>query len=148
MHKLVRTLLLLTCLISVGASKPVLENKSSKTVMALDLDEVLAGDTFIAGGQQIRLWGISAPDKTEPEFYASKLLLETILKDKFSCYYRYKNKINQYVMQCTSEKAGFALSDIASLLLRMGMAKQSDDARGFYDVDQNFAQENSYGIWK
>jgi endonuclease YncB( thermonuclease family) len=44
------------------------------------LERVIDGDTFIASGLKIRLWGIDAPERGEPLYQHSRLVLKQILQ--------------------------------------------------------------------
>jgi len=109
------------------------------------LDRVIDGDTFVSNGQKIRLWGIDAPEKEDPYFFASKLYLETILEGApFSCYYINTDRYKRFVMRCYSGE-----HDIASDMVRMGLAKDYKKySKGYYSDDEKFAKENKYGMWK
>ena len=115
-----------------------------KPPVAMLLDRVIDGDTFVAGGKHVRLWGIDAPEKDEAHFLAAKLYLETLLQQSpFSCYYKHKDRYQRLVMQCFSKD-----EDIASSLVRMGVAKDYPKySKGTYAKDQEFAKKSAYGMW-
>ena len=50
-----------------------------KTHAPVELERVIDGDTFAGSRRKIRLWGIDAPEKDEPEYLAATLYLEVIL---------------------------------------------------------------------
>ena len=145
---LISCFLCISPLFIIGAKRTedtLYESKKISHAIALQHEGVISGDTFLAGGRLIRLWGIAAPKEGANHFFASKLYLEVILESApYSCNYKYTDKKNEtLVMQCFSDK-----KDVASLLTRMGMAKDLEKlSYGTYQKDENFARHNKYGIW-
>lgn len=137
-------LVLLIPIQSLVAKETELLSSQKNPPLALLLDRVIDGDTFIAGGKRVRLWGIDAPEKSQPHFLAAKLYLETLLKEApFSCFYKHKDRYQRLVMQCYSKE-----KDIAASLVLMGVAKDYPKySKGAYAEDEAIARKNRYGIW-
>jgi len=129
--------ILLTALLIVSACN---ENKPNHFVYERTID----GDTFVANGEKIRLWGIDAPEKGEPESFAASLYLEVLLEQgKLTCNQIHMDKYGRHVMQCYSGE-----EDIASSLVKSGMAKDYKFySKGYYEHDENQAKNNKLGIW-
>lgn len=129
---------------SLVAKETEVLNSQKHPTLALLLDRVVDGDTFVAGGKKVRLWGVDAPEKNEPHFLAAKLYLETILKEApFSCFYKHKDRYQRLVMQCYSNE-----KDIAASLVQMGVARDYPTySKGAYAEDEDYARKNGYGIW-
>lgn len=146
LNKLVRIISL--CLISLSltaAKNAEVDIAPSPAVLALSLQDVLDGSTFVSGGQKIRLWGIRPLPVDDEHFLASRLFLEVLLEQApFECYYKSKDKNGTFVMQCFSTGV-----DISSEMLRMGLAKYEPIyLNATYKIDEEFAREQKYGIWK
>jgi endonuclease YncB( thermonuclease family) len=145
----VRTIISLLLILSLWSTHSFAKtaketDKQPKTTVGLLLDRVIDGGTFVAGGKEVRLWGIDAPEAKESYFLPAKLYLETLLKEApFSCYYKHKDRYQRLVMKCYSGD-----KDIASMMVRMGVAKDYPKySKGEYEEDQKFAIEQRYGIW-
>lgn len=112
---------------------------------ALILERVIDGDTIIASGQKIRLWGIDAPEKNEPLFLASKMFLETMLKDQsLRCKFIEEDRYKRDVMHCL-----IGSSDIGSMMVYMGMARDFSKYSGdYYQYEEDLAKKEKRGIWK
>lgn len=137
-------ILFLVCPIQVFAKNIEKNSEQRPPIVGLST-HVINGSTFIAMGQTIKLWGIEVPAETDPHYLAAKLYLKTILEESsHSCYYKAKNKHQEYVMQCFSQG-----QDIASMLVRMGVARDFyAESNGAYKADEAFAREQRYGIWR
>lgn len=111
---------------------------------ALIYERVIDGDTFIASGKKIRLWGIDAPEKNEPESFAATLYLEVLLEQgKLLCNEIDIDKYERHVMRCYSGE-----EDIAASLVKNGMATDYKVySKGYYARDEEFAKINKFGIW-
>lgn len=138
---MIRFILIITLLIlptSAFAKKP------SGVLHPLTLERVIDGDTFVASGRKIRIWGIDAPERGTPLFRVSTIYLETILKDPaLACKFAEKDRYKRDVMQCFVDHR-----DIATMMVQMGMAldyiRYSD---GYYQPEEIDAIENKRGIW-
>lgn len=137
-------LLAFLCSSAVFLTASKIAGTAPKEPIALLLDEVIDGKTFVSGGNTIRLWGIKVPKQDQPYFLASKLYLETILNEApFSCHYKNKDLNQRYIMRCFSQG-----KDIASMLVLMGVATDlSEESKGSYLGDQRQAEEQNHGIW-
>jgi endonuclease YncB( thermonuclease family) len=111
----------------------------------LVLERVIDGDTFVASGLKIRLWGIDAPERSEPLYQHSRLVLEQILRSgALSCSPVDRDRYDRVVMQCRSDE-----TDIGSLMVRAGYARDyARYSKGFYGEEQDAAQSSGTGIWQ
>ncbi len=109
------------------------------------IERIIDGDTFVADGVKIRLWGIDAPEKNEELAFASKLYLETLLSQgKADCKFKHQDRYERDVMQCFVDG-----NDIASDLVRFGLATDYERySKGHYQFEEDFAKRNRSGIWK
>lgn len=111
----------------------------------LVFERIVDGDTFIASGQRIRLWGVDAPEKDEPHSYTATLYLETLLEyGVLKCKFISEDRYQRSVMQCYVDG-----KDVASDLVKFGLAR--DDYRyskGYYKDDEYSARYKKIGVWK
>ena len=111
----------------------------------LSFERVIDGDTFVASGRKIRIWGIDAPEKKEAAFTASSWLLQSLisegtLKCKLVDIDRYKRE----VMHCLIDDL-----DIGAMMVKVGMAKDyTKYSGGYYQQEQSEAKAKNRGIWK
>ena len=107
-------------------------------------ERVIDGDTFVASGKKIRLWGIDAPEKEEPEALTATMYLEVLIEQgELSCSFVNKDKYQRDVMRCFSN--GY---DIAADMVKQGMATDYKKySKGYYDVEEKKAKANKLGIW-
>jgi endonuclease YncB( thermonuclease family) len=126
---------------SLWLSPPSAEPPSHATMV---LERVIDGDTFVASGLKIRVWGIDAPERGEPLYEHSRLVLEQSLQSgALSCAPVDRDRTARVVMQCRSDEA-----DIGALMLRAGFAR--DHARyskGLYAEELDAAQSAGAGLW-
>ena len=108
------------------------------------LDYVIDGDTIVADGIRIRLWGIDAPEKKETYFLPSKMLLESMLKTgELKCKFIEKDRYQRHVMHCTIDGL-----DIGSMMVQVGMAKDYSKYSGdYYQYEEDLAKSKKIGIW-
>lgn len=108
------------------------------------LERVIDGDTFVASGLKIRLWGIDAPERSEPLYEHNRLFLEHILKSgALSCAPVDRDRYERFVMHCRSDEA-----DIGALMVRAGFAGDfTRYSKGFYAEEQEEAQGAGAGVW-
>ena len=111
----------------------------------LKVERVIDGDTIVADGRKIRLWGINAPEKNEDYYQAAKLFLESLLKDgKVSCKLIDIDKYQREVMHCFSQG-----DDLGSLIVQVGLAEDFEKySAGYYAYEQDMAKKRLLGIWK
>lgn len=111
----------------------------------LRFERVIDGDTLIAGGRKIRIWGIDAPEKGDTAYRVSGWLLQSLVENKvLSCKFINTDKYKRDVMQCYAGE-----QDIGSSMVRFGMAR--DYARysaGYYQTEENEAKSRKRGIWE
>lgn len=145
-------LMLLVCLFSFpvhaelqDGGRATINAEQQDNYKQMTFERIVDGDTFVASGKKIRMWGINAPEKNQVHYLASKLYLEVLLKKgDLRCKYIEDDKYQRAVMHCTSKG-----HDIGSDMVRMGLAKDYDKySGGFYNAEQKFAEEHKYGIWK
>lgn len=111
----------------------------------LDFERAIDGDTFVASGKNIRVWGINAPERKAPAYLAAKMLLEALVKDgQLTCKLVDIDRYQRSVMHCLVDGR-----DIGSMIVQMGMA--TDYRRysgGYYQVEEEAAKHQLRGIWK
>lgn len=112
--------------------------------LSLKYERVIDGDTFVADGHIIRIWGIDAPESNEPTYRISGWLLQSLIKDKvLNCKPIYVDKYKRDVMQCYSEGI-----DIGSVMVKFGMAKDHKRySAGYYQPEEKEAKSKKRGIW-
>lgn len=109
-----------------------------------NLERVIDGDTIVASGLKIRLWGIDAPEHGDALYRVSTLYLETILSEGgLTCKFIELDRYSRSVMHCSVRGA-----DIGSIMVQMGMAKDyTRYSGGFYQEEQAEAKRELRGIW-
>jgi endonuclease YncB( thermonuclease family) len=129
-------------LIAAKPSKTALERSFSSKPIALPLENIIDGNTFVSGGMTVRIWGIISPPETHSHYFAAKYYLETILESApFECHF-IKKEDKILVMRCASQG-----EDIASSLLKTGMVWAAKDTSILYLENQRYAKTHSFGIW-
>ena len=139
----VRLIISLACVVfSYLWPAPLSAEPPSHAMMLLE--RVIDGDTFVASGLQIRLWGIDAPERGEPLYEYSRLILEQILQSgALSCAPVDRDRTARVVMHCRSDEA-----DIGALMVRAGFARDHVRySKGFYAEEQDAAQSAGAGLW-
>lgn len=111
----------------------------------LYVSRVIDGDTFIAGGKTVRLWGIDAPEEDEPYYQTAILTLEGIVEERaLDCNLIERDKYKRDVMRCYNAEG----EDIAVLMVQEGMAKNVTRSLGeYYQREEANAEKNKRGIW-
>lgn len=109
------------------------------------LERVIDGDTIVADGIKIRLWGIDAPEKKSDFYLPSKLLLESILSEGIlRCKFIEKDRYQSYIMHCLIDDL-----DVGSMMVQVGMAKDYSKYSGdFYQYEEDQARAKRLGMWK
>ena len=145
--KLVFYIILLTQLFSFsGYARSVGVNSFSKEIYEnLQYERVIDGDTFVASGKKIRIWGIDAPEKGESYSLAATMYLEVLLEGgALHCKYINTDKYKRYVMKCSVMN-----NDIATQLVEKGLASDfSKYSGGHYKEAENTAKDANLGIWR
>lgn len=110
----------------------------------LSFERVVDGDTFIASGKRIRIWGIDSPEKNEPLSETATMYLEVLIEDKIlECTLIDVDRYKRDVMRCYVGR-----NDIAADMVRMGMAKDYRRySRGYYEFEEALAKAENMGIW-
>lgn len=108
------------------------------------LKPIIDGDTFVASGLKIGLWGSDAPERGEPLYQHSRLVLEQSLQSgELSCVSVDRDRYARVVMQSRSDEA-----DIGALMVRAGFARDyARYSKGFYAEEQDAAQSAGAGLW-
>ncbi len=129
---------------ATAAESNATEISSEDTRIDLKVERVIDGDTIVADGRKIRLWGINAPEKNEDYYQAAKLFLESLLKDgEVSCKLIDIDKYQREVMHCFSQG-----DDLGSLLVQVGLAEDFKTySSGYYGFEQNKAKSKKIGMW-
>jgi endonuclease YncB( thermonuclease family) len=110
----------------------------------LAFERAIDGDTMVASGKTIRLWGIDTPEKDMPLYAEARSKLEAVAKEDLSCRFVYKDAYQRDVMHCFANSV-----DIGSLMVFSGMAKDHKKySAGYYQSEQKAAKEARKGIWK
>lgn len=114
-------------------------------LIKLEFERAIDGDTFIASGYKIRLWGIDTPEKNQNGHIVAKLFLESIIDDNIlECRFISIDRYQRKVMQCLSSGV-----DIAAMLVKFGMAKDYKIySSGYYQPEEIEAKNKKRGIWK
>ena len=131
--------------VATAAESTATEIPSENARIDLKVERVIDGDTIVADGRKIRLWGINAPEKNEGYYQAAKLFLESLLKDgEVSCKLIDIDKYQREVMHCFSQG-----DDLGSLLVQVGLAEDYKKySEGYYAYEQDTAKIRLLGIWK
>lgn len=142
------TLFLFSTGIALAKLEPSLDKHrefTSSLHTEYQLQRVIDGDTIVADDIKIRLWGIDAPEKKSDYYFASKLLLESLLDGgKLTCKLIEKDRYERHVMHCLIDGI-----DVGSMMVHMGMAKDYSKYSGdYYQLEQNEARAKERGIWK
>ena len=113
---------------------------------------VIDGDTIEYSSENLRLFGIDAPEKGQPckrnnAPYdcgaASKQHLEFLLSGtKVDCVKKNKDKWGRHIALCTADG-----EDISKLMVRHGWAIAYREYSTAYVEDEQFAQTNRLGMW-
>ncbi len=108
------------------------------------LERVIDGDTIVASGKTIRLWGIDAPENNTPYYLAAKLLLESLIQEgNLTCKAVEQDKYKRHVMHCLIEQL-----DIGPMMVLSGMAKNYSHYSGdYYLYEEKQAQTKKRGVW-
>jgi endonuclease YncB( thermonuclease family) len=111
----------------------------------LNLERVIDGDTLVASGRKIRLWGINAPEKGTPYYKIATMFLEAVLKDgKLECKFLEKDRYQRDVMHCWIDKA-----DLGAMIIEAGLAIDYERySGGFYYYEERLAKLKKRGMWK
>ena len=109
-------------------------------------ERTIDGDTFVAGGKTIRVWGIDAPERGDPVFLASKMYMEVLLENarELRCKFIDTDRYGRDVLHCQVDGL-----DIGSMMVQMGMARDYRRySGGYYAAEERLAREAEMGIWK
>lgn len=111
----------------------------------LEFQRVVDGDTIVASGRKIRLWGIDAPERGEALFEVSSKGLELFISDQsLTCKFIELDRYQRDVMHCLVNG-----KDIGALMIKVGFAKDySKYSGGFYKPEERFAKKAKLGVWK
>lgn len=109
-----------------------------------NFERVVDGDTFVASGRKVRVWGIDAPEKGETGYMTAGWFLDSFIKGKeLNCKFIDKDKYQRDVMQCFSDGM-----DIGSIMVRFGLARDYKKySGGYYEQEEREAKRLKRGIW-
>lgn len=109
------------------------------------LERVIDGDTIVASGKKIRLWGIDTPEENEPQFLVAKMLLGSLIsKGELSCKFVAQDRYKRDVMHCLIDRL-----DVGSMMVRAGMARDYKKYSGnYYSYEEGIAKSEKIGIWR
>lgn len=132
-------------LLLLVVSAPSYAKQAEVFLQPLKLERVVDGDTIVASGRKIRLWGIDAPEKGDPLYKTATMFLETVLSEGgLSCTFIEKDRYKRDVMHC-----GVNGADIGAMMVKMGMARDyTRYSDGFYKQEEREARRAVRGIWK
>jgi endonuclease YncB( thermonuclease family) len=144
MVKMSYTLLLIAvCLFLALIFTDVLGRADAQTTVPLrrtiDNITVVDGDTFALGAVKFRLWGVDAPELTEPGGPEAKIALTLIgeMLEDISCNPR-GTSFERVVARCR------AVIDVARLMLALGHATENVKfSDGFYGDQQTFSARST-----
>ena len=113
------------------------------------------GETFTIGGKHVRLWGIDAPDESEPFYEEALMQLEEELTGQhiIHCYKRGKDGESQLVLRCfltRTNVVGYfsAYHDIAAEMVGHGYATDNkEQSGGYYSALEARARAEHRGMW-
>lgn len=110
----------------------------------MTFERIVDGDTFKASGQTIRLWGINAPEKSQPYYETSTQALRAFLETGIlRCKRIEQDKYGRAVMHCFS-----GINDLGALMVKAGFAKDfTKYSGGFYRTEEVYAREGLLGLW-
>ena len=78
----------------------------------MNFECIVDGDTFVADGKKIRLWGIDAPEKGDTYYTAAKIFLETMINDgELTCKTVDVDRYQRDVMHCFIDGARYRIHD-------------------------------------
>jgi len=108
------------------------------------LEHVIDGDTIVADGIKIRLWGIDAPEKNHEFYFPAKVFLESfIAKGKLTCKFIEKDRYDRHVMHCLIDGL-----DIGSMMVNAGLARDYSKYSGdYYQYEEDLAKAKKRGMW-
>ena len=131
-------------LLLITINTPAFSKEAQNFFQPLKLERVIDGDTFVASGQKIRLWGIDTPEKGHPLYKVTTMYLETILAEGgLACKFVEKDRYQRAVMHCRVHGA-----DIGAMMVRMGMARDfTKYSGGFYQREEKEAKAQGRGLW-
>lgn len=112
--------------------------------LSLVFERIVDGDTFIASGRTIRIWGVDAPERGETGYQTAGWLLESFIKDRpLACKLVAIDKYKRDVMHCFADG-----TDIGSVLVGFGAARDYKRySGGYYWQEEKEAQAKKRGLW-
>lgn len=132
------------------AACPSVQNKAEATLSVsvytpMTLERIIDGDTFVASGKKIRLWGVDTPERKEPFYAEATKALELFLSNsELACQSIDVDRYQRQVMKCFASDA-----DLGSLMVKAGWARDYKRySKGFYQQEELFAKQSRLGIWK
>ena len=129
-----------------GECMEVLKREVAQVHKTLTVERVIDGDTLVADGITIRLWGIDAPERNEPLYGHTRLLLKQLIADKpITCKFIEFDIYKRQVMQCSD----YQKQDLGAFLVKTGFAEDYPHySGGYYQSEQELAKKLKLGIWQ
>ena len=118
---------------------------SSKLHGTVSVSSVCDGDTFVTDKNKIRIWGINAPEHTQPGYWAAGVKLEKLIGGReITCIKRQSGmSYDREVMQCHIGK-----KDIGREMVKAGLAKEMKNfSKGYYTASETSAKKAGRGLW-
>jgi endonuclease YncB( thermonuclease family) len=105
---------------------------------------VIDGDTIVINTKHIRLWGIDAPESSQPQGPAATSYLYNLTRNQtVSCDPKDQDKYKRIVARCFVEDR-----DIGQLMVATGNAVDyTRYSHGFYKDAETAAKQERLGIW-
>ena len=106
-----------------------------KPMLSFQVSKVVDGDSLYLLGQQrqIRLWGVDAPERNKPGYWAARRVLTKLVnKQRLSCFPKELDRYGRLIARCylSQDRSGIELN---RQLLEWGVAKEyCYFTRGFY----------------
>ena len=121
----------------------------------LSISSIIDGDSLRSGKLRIRLFGVDAPEKKQKckdkkgkhwncGIKAEKTLTELVKSEpKIFCELKAVDRFGRLVMRCFAGRI-----DIASALVRAGLALAYRQYSSAYVQDEDIARNNKVGMWR
>ena len=135
---------------------------NAKAIEIVGVPRIIDGDTIEINSKKIRLFGIDAPEskqkckkkylsifffKLQKDYkcgiYATKKLSNYIKQNTIKCISNQKDRYSRHLSICYLKN-----KDINKWLVRQGLAVAYRRYSKKYLSDENYAKENSLGIWQ
>lgn len=103
------------------------------------------GDTITLEDQNIRLYGIDAPERKQPYGMKAQKFLWSVVKDKkVTCIITSTDRYGRKVGRCFYNRK----NDISRMMVEEGLAWAYTDYAKDYVHAEKYARDKRYGLWK